>query len=40
MIKIMKGNLARQLFLSHPEFKTGAVGRTFVESIVLCSHRK
>ena len=40
MIKIMKGNLARQLFLSHPVIKTGTVGRTFVESILLCSYRK
>ena len=36
MIKIMKGNLAR--FASGT--KTGALGRTFVESILLCSYRK
>ena len=26
MIKIMKGNLARQMFLAYPEFKKGTVG--------------
>lgn len=38
MIKIMKGNLARQLFLSSSGIKTGIVGRTFVESVILCSN--
>ena len=37
MIKIMKGNLARQLFFSSG-IKTGIVGRTFVESVILCSN--
>ena len=35
MIKIMKGNLARQMFLVHPELKKRAVGRAFVEPILL-----
>ena len=29
MIKIMKGNLARQMFLLHPELKKRTVGRTY-----------
>ena len=36
MIKIMKGNLAHQMFLLHPELKERVVGRTFVESVLLC----
>ena len=37
MIKIMKGNLARQMFLATSGIKTGTVGRSFVESILLRS---
>ena len=36
MIKIMKGNLARQLFLSHPELKKRTGGRPFMEPLLLC----
>lgn len=36
MIKIMKGNLARQLFLSHPELKKELGGRPFMEPLLLC----
>ena len=35
MIKIMKGNLARQMFLAYPELK-GTVGWASVESVLLC----
>ena len=36
MIKIMKGNLARQMFLAYPELKKGTVGWASVESVLLC----
>ena len=36
MIKIMKGNLARQMFLAHPELKKGTVGWASVEPVLLC----
>ena len=38
MIKIMKGNIARQMFLAHPELKKEHLGRASVESILLCSN--
>ena len=40
MIKIMKGNLARQMFLVHPELKKRTVGRTLVEPVLLCRDRQ
>ena len=36
MIKIMKGNLARQMFLVHPELKEELWGGQSVESFLLC----
>ena len=38
MIKIMKGNLARQMFLLHPELKKELWERTFVEPVLLCRY--
>ncbi len=38
MIKIMKGNLARRLFLSHPEIKTGVVGEDICGIRHSCSN--
>ena len=40
MIKIMKGESGTSVISFASGIKTGAVGRTFVESIVLCSYRK
>ena len=40
MVKILKGNTARRLFMKHPELKDCPVGRTSVESVILCGNRQ
>ena len=40
MVKIIKGGLARQLFLLHPEMKKKLWGRPSVEPVLLCSDSK
>ena len=39
-VQILKGNIARWLFLSHPEIKEQLWGWAFMESIILCGNCK